>query len=349
LSLRNSSKGNEDLDNLYRISSIVFGNIDYEPLKRVSLHLLAHLGYHRGFIQENFPSDHLIFQTSLFKILKITDLPNISTEPNNCLIPSGIPNSVQVLQKIQSITEYLDDQKESLTKLMVDQQMLADLIPLSAAASGMMVGQRQLDELKHSLSECVRNAVLNSYPSVLEEERKEIQFDGYEMFSWNGKLRGIPESFKLHVGNQVPVPSCWLYWWTGQVIDSVYILPFKVLFQKYRQDVIAANELHGIKRSVTSRSITEFVKVMEWITTLDEDCKSLENYNALLSLRKCDNGAFIKELNTAWSKCWRKAESELLNVTRTQGGASSKRRKHDLSKLGIRSIYERICMLSNAS
>jgi hypothetical protein len=75
---------------------------------------------------------------------------------------------------------------------------------------------------------------------------------------------------------------------------------------------------------------------------LDEECKSLESYNALYCLRKCDNGAVIKELNNAWSKYWRSAESELLNVTRTQGGASSKQRKHDLSKLGKRSMYERM-------
>jgi hypothetical protein len=88
---------------------------------------------------------------------------------------------------------------------------------------------------------------------------------------------------------------------------------------------------------------------MEWITALDDDCKSLETYNALFSLRKCDNGAFIKELNTAWSKCWRKVEPELLNFTRTQLGARSKKRNHDISNLGIRSIYEHICLLINVS
>jgi hypothetical protein len=95
-----SYKYNEDIDNSYQRSSIVFGNIYYEPLKRVSYIYYLTLVIIEDLFKRTFQGSCYISR-NFFQIFEITDLPNISIEPNNSLISSGIPIQSS-LQKIQS-------------------------------------------------------------------------------------------------------------------------------------------------------------------------------------------------------------------------------------------------------
>jgi hypothetical protein len=123
-------------------------------------------------------------------------------------------------------------QMKQIEEVKSDVVKLSELIPLSAAASGTMCGEEQLRKLRESISKDHKDVIKDMFSQYFDSSNimtsasemnarssnSQVADDGYELFSWGGKLRGIPSCFKFSRND--PLPSeAWKRWWRGQRLD----------------------------------------------------------------------------------------------------------------------------------
>jgi hypothetical protein len=72
--------------------------------------------------------------------------------------PRGVPITVMVLRKMKENDERMEKLELRIIK---DQKKISELIPLSAAGSGMMIGTQQLHNLLHEISDVIRQELSN--------------------------------------------------------------------------------------------------------------------------------------------------------------------------------------------
>lgn len=333
-----------ELESIEKLRKITFGDIPNPKLKRLSYYLLASLLYNLDFLRENLKENHPFWKSNFhlrshrddIKLAKNL-LRGADIKKETPMKAMGVPHTVVLLEKVNTLQSKVQRIEQLQADTNKEMLKLVELIPLSAAASGMMVGERQLHALHDSLQESIRVGFANlssqhlSQLPVEIEESKEQSFDG-RVWTWGGKHRFIPESFpmeSLAAGMEVQ----WAMWWLGVQLpeNNIRSRPLRVILVKHRQDLVDLVRLKLNDRKKTqqmSRTISEICHVMNWLNTLKE-CDTIESED---------------QLTQNWLTLWPKAQAILSSLRRNDNGnvQAAKRRKHDDSRIGIRSVYQKL-------
>jgi hypothetical protein len=145
----------------------------------------------------------------------------ITTEPGPFMKPSGAPMAVIILNELHFQRISLANLRDDFSIMQADQEKLVELIPLSAAASGMLCGERQLTEqtsrIRETVADSVREALDNSVlprPQPMQDINNVL---GYPRFHWGGRIRHVPSKFRYDyrgVGRQ----TVWIHWFLWGIL-----------------------------------------------------------------------------------------------------------------------------------
>jgi len=212
------SSNPESVSQFENVCTILFGEVQNASTKRTIPYLVSSLIYHYDFLQEKFHQEHPIQTSALFTDISssvILELKRLIFIDSDHLIPRGIPTAVVVLKELKLVKDDMVNLKESQKLIQLDQEKLTELIPLSAAASGMMCGERQLNLLKESIGEHLISALSQSGVQQQSQSRpasRVIQTANESMFLWSdGISREIPETFKV-MEKKAKVVDVWNKW-----------------------------------------------------------------------------------------------------------------------------------------
>jgi hypothetical protein len=163
----------------------------------------------------------------------------------------------------------------------------------------------------------------------------------YSMFTWGGKFRAVPENFRFELSD-IPLVSIWELWWLStELEDGKALRPYKKLLENYKRDIVEAYKSRSENHSAISRSISEVMKVMKWFESIDGNLQELQSLDAL-----SDKVELKRKVPMHFVSMWNHVENSLQRVTRSRHGqASLTRRRHDLTRLNVRPMYERILAL----
>jgi hypothetical protein len=198
------------------------------------------------------------------------------------MVAQGIPHTISMMQEVSRHSEELTRLNEKLDQISNEQCKLSELIPLSAAASGMIVGEVQMrkfeTQVQRTIIEAIRHA--NETISTSEETKMELRENGFQLFLWGGKYRYVPPDFEISTLSDVPICVLWNKWFLGSVQNEIRIRPLKILFSRHRQDIndvcrhqdMTANQVKQV-----GRAITETCKVMKFFESLHSEAASLHH------------------------------------------------------------------------
>merc|ERR1711920_822182 len=138
-----------------------------------------------------------------------------------------------------NIEQYLKKVAESQQSMSADQSKLVELIPLSAAASGMIAGDQQLRNLESRLTENMFQAIqnLNRNPDTEKGAQTNKNVSEGTRFRWGDRVSVIPKDFE--VPRKMKLVETWRLWWQGYFVSDteVRVPPFRELFLHYAQDI----------------------------------------------------------------------------------------------------------------
>jgi hypothetical protein len=335
----------------------VFGAIRHEKIKNVAPFLLASIVFHLPWLKQNLRKNHPFWKSGI-KNIRVQALKElrlrISTEKSQTIFPRGIPMGPILFNKLEIQEQKIASLQSIIDRIAVDQSKLVELVPLSAAASGMMCGEAQLNALKNALTAEISsgferlNATAQSSDTPTAEEDTKLSNDGYPVYNWSGKFRFIPKTYMQDFDQSQQMQMLWRNWWCGTLHHDEPIRPLRQILQKHRDDVLEAfyfnlkEEFTQKRRATIQKYLTEMVFVMKWFEAIwREKCGELK----LDSLNPRTN---LNDLETQSIECWKivwpAAEAILNSVCRSRKGQSTerKRRKHDLSTCGYRTLCERM-------
>ena len=252
-------------------------------------------------------------------------------------------------EQIRIINQKNDAVIESLDSVMKEQQELTNLIPLSAASSGMVVGQKQLENLRQDIRSIIRECFTEQTvqedlnPSVTNSSRQ-LLAEGYTLYTWGGKHRHCPEDMVLNFKDS-NLSFIWALWWAGIIFsDGNQSRPFRSLLTgSHHCDLIDAYKHRREPHNQAQKLISQTKKVMMWFESLmNEATKArLEDLHPI-------NQKHELELTTssALTELWPTAK-ELLNkvVRKRKKPGSVPTRNWDLSRCTLGTVYERLCIL----
>jgi hypothetical protein len=213
------------------------------------------------------------------------------------------------------------------------QEKLAELIPLSAASSGMMVGERQLQSLESMLCEVIDQRMRMG--SMKPCHAQETNLGTYSFF-WISTLylgRKVTSSARDILTSKHAVShEIWRLWFLGPVHESVVLKPLCKLITDHRDSLLHLSTSQGFNPRRASRPLSEIKLVITWLfalvpsllatTILDlsplQDCLELE-----------------RRVEESWAIAWEKA-LEIFSTMRLI------QRRHDSSRvtIRIRTVYE---------
>ena len=118
----------------------VFGDV-CPRIQNLCRYLLAALVYHLDWLNANLCSSHAFWRSSFTRIPEdeITSLRNQVTLMDSENGSQGIPVSVKLLEKQHVLEQSIEKIVGMLQHIGFEQERISKLLPLSAAASGMMV------------------------------------------------------------------------------------------------------------------------------------------------------------------------------------------------------------------
>lgn len=111
--------------------------------------------------------------------------------------------------KTDELAKEVTNIKETLSVLLNEQEKLTELIPLSAAASGMMVGERQIGEIQKEIQKGFLHLRTELQNDTNIAESPNRRTGG---FHWGGKFRIIPKDFILNCSYK-NTSYFWNVWW----------------------------------------------------------------------------------------------------------------------------------------
>jgi hypothetical protein len=136
---------------------------------------------------------------------------------------------------------------------------------------------------------------------------------------------------------RIKASEAWSAWWLPIEQPNSKIRPLRILYTKYRSDILDLARKQNLQKTA-SKAVSEFTAVMTWLESLDEECVS-----SLTSLHSSTSLIQEQEVSRCFKNVWNKAETLLQQVSSSAKECPTiKKRRHDLSRLGIRAIYERI-------
>ena len=180
----------------------LYGTIEHPKLQNVAPFLLASIVCHYDWIQQTLPSDHVFWKSGIKDVITTQLHQLVSVDSNGQIIPQ--------LKEIML---------DGIITLRSEQEKLSKLAPLSAAASGMMCGEAQLNTLKRALTEAIASGFRNLHqeqvfaPISESDSPNNVEEDGFPLYMWGGKFRYIPESYIQDLDQRQPVLVLWKRWW----------------------------------------------------------------------------------------------------------------------------------------
>jgi len=212
----------------------VFGDV-CPRIQNLCRYLLAALVYHLDWLNANLCSSHAFWRSSFTRIPEdeITSLRNQVTLMDSENGSQGIPVSVKLLEKQHVLEQSIEKIVGMLQHIGFEQERISEVLSLSAAASGMMVGERQLGSLKEFIDASIRNAFQSSTSSIGMSECGLQRPRDYQFFSWGGKMRHVPARFKL-VRPGSTLAEIWDLWWLGDLSPESPVRPFRQILKNNR-------------------------------------------------------------------------------------------------------------------
>lgn len=336
----------------------MFGNINHPKLLNVAPFLLASIVYHYDWLISTMPANHPFWKSGINDIM-INQLKNLVTiNKSDAIVPRGVPIGPVLIERLNNQEALLKDLNEKVTsgfnQIQSEQSKLSELIPLSAAASGMMCGTGQLLSLRQALSEEISNGFSRLNANSADVSNAELPSnvndtgeDGYPMYMWGGKFRFISETYIQDLDQCQQITLLWKRWWCGSVHEESRTRPLKLILRSYRDDLISAyakklgNDFDAKKKKNLQKQLSEISFVLSWLERIYEDNaeKTLDTLSPLNNSLE-----LAKEVSECWKAIWPVAEERLSSFPRARKdqNPARKRRKHDLSTCGYRTIYEKI-------
>lgn len=325
----------------------LFGAPQTSNVTRIQPRLLAVLIYHYEFLQTTLPETHPLRGTPLFQwSLELVEsmANNLTMEVEEGTKVHGVPISIKLLEENKQLRKEVATLHRMLKDIADKQDELTELIPLSAAASGNLAGERQLQRLQEDIAQAVVDRLGSANTRAAGEEgvptTTGLQNGGYPNFMWGGKIRGVPNNFSLNRGEKLHV--VWRKWWGG----DGNTMPYRIILSKWREDIVDAATLRGEggKKKQVRAAINEQRQVMAYLTKLlpSVDVDVLEDMNACAVSTMAE---FQAKVADAWGNVYPKLVDAIgFNCAwrSESGGGSTKRRKHDISRTSVRTIYRLI-------
>jgi hypothetical protein len=145
--------------------------------------------------------------------------------------------------------------------------------------------------------------------------------------------------------------SLWNLWWSGKEVESnVWTHSFQKIL-KDRKDIIDAYKLRVEDPKVIQnlkRWLSECCSVMEFLEEISINIvipgHEYSLHDALTSLQLSQRRQIESVIGLTWKELFTNAFQRLDHIWR-QRNPSAKRRKHDLTRLTVRSLYDRILEL----
>jgi hypothetical protein len=195
----------------------LYGPIHHSKLQNVTPFLLAAIVYHLRWLKENLAQDNPFWRSGI-KEISITSLKQlkglVSVSQSETMFARGVPMGPVIFQKLHHQEELISELKSTVDQLATEQLKLTKLIPLSAAASGMMCGEVQINALKSALIDEISAGFKNLTSSPPSTEISQIPIvkdtqDGFPIYNWGGKFRFIPKSYTQDVDQRQQMVFPW--------------------------------------------------------------------------------------------------------------------------------------------
>lgn len=227
----------------------------------------------------------------------------------------------------------------TLQELAEEQKKLNKLIPLSAAASGTMVGSAQLETLTQTLCKHVEESIaveMNKNQLLSSTADVSGHVEGLLPYNWGGRRRACRSDFMLDRGERMM--SCWVAWWCG---ESGSMPLRKLLNSEHIGDARSALKNAGIAAKEVSRLLYDRKTTMTYLESLLE----LADPPLFLKLCSASTASARFDYQQAAFAIVVKKFSAVLTAYKQQQGAGTNLRKHDFSRVTVRSVLRHISNL----
>jgi len=251
-----------------RLSIEIFGEVDSIHGKRIIPYLTSSLLFHIDFIKEYVDQSHPIHVSPLFRSIRSEDILRLKefiVVNSTQLVARGVPASVIVLEELSILKSEMKDIKTHQKVLSSEQEKLTELIPLSAAASGMMCGERQLRELESRLGDhLVQTLTLKNVrgQQLLSDNSSRDHESLDTTFHWDDETaRAVPEDFVI-MRKGAKLADVWNVWWKGYWVGDKKVMCYRILFQSNVEDMKAVYRKRGQSLETCRRAIREIEEVL---------------------------------------------------------------------------------------
>ena len=185
--------------------------------KRLSSMCTASLLYHKNFVLQSLPLNHVIRSSHMFRNAGVLAQMDGDDKPVVVMYPwedsghvfSGIPPHTVLLQEM----ERLQAQQQTLVETFVDKVRTAID---ESGLSGNGVTEGRLRNLFDGFAESLRDQLSNLSVQDTRQERERVETNtGYQWHYYDGKIHRVPKDWRfLRVG----VLDCWRQWWIGDTV-----------------------------------------------------------------------------------------------------------------------------------
>jgi hypothetical protein len=224
------------------------------------------------------------------------------------------------MQKIQAASYDITAIQDEVLQLREEQKKLTDLIPLSAAASGMIAGEKQLHNLKDAIVtgivEAMKEGSISLSAAHAESqsmERETARRSGSastlnrQYYYWGGKHRAIPETFRMH-RDGLQIREAWRLWWCGTTMTTSRIPPYRLIANEFAVDIVDICRHIGERSEPYIRAFSELNRVMKFVEQFGENIACDTIHDLRRTLRFSDPTE--AEATLLWMLVWPEVEKE---------------------------------------
>jgi len=204
-------------------------------------HCLASIVFHKYYLIQNLPTNSIIFQNVLFRESGMIGglFEKVTTQPTIDLLASGIPPHIQILEKLESLSDFIKNCPAEIV------QEISNVMEENGIAAGNISRSFFEQTLKRVMSK-----IQSAQTSNVTEEQAPSSRSEYRAYMWSGSFHKVPINFQF--------PECSLLtamqlWFQGNPQEN--LPPFRLL---------TSRDMSGRK---LSRILSEWRCVMKSIET----------------------------------------------------------------------------------
>jgi hypothetical protein len=193
---------------------------------------LASLVYHSDYLRRTLPSDHIIFNTYLFRNANVLDVlkPNVVCGlpyKDSTISATGLPPDILLSLEIRDIPV-------KISEILETRSILANSVTPHYIQSLLTSHYNQLKSLYEESR--TNSHTANTAADTTPENAEQTQWRAY---NWGGSFRRLPENYVLP---KVTLHVIWQHWWIGEH-GSVPIPPLRTVAPRDLKDFRRLSEL----------------------------------------------------------------------------------------------------------